>query len=110
MSASDGKIYCVNKFNYTVTCNDMTGQKLWTFSDASTGPLYGISANKDKNVFVVGNTYSNLAIVGHNGKEFKTLLTSADSLHHPGVICFNDNTNVLSLEYRPGSIALYRVT
>lgn len=48
--------------------------------------LVGIAVDNNGNVYVVGETSSNVAIISNDGKHHKQILTKDDGLYYPSAI------------------------
>ncbi|XP_071172326.1 transcription intermediary factor 1-alpha-like [Mytilus edulis] len=107
ITTTNERIYCTNFIDNLVHCCSMTGEDIWTFTDQSLVNPRGISADSDKNVFVVNS--NNLMVIQHDGKGSKTLLSKFDGLDVPVPVHYNGDKKLLFVCNVKGNAFLYSV-
>ncbi|XP_071150539.1 E3 ubiquitin/ISG15 ligase TRIM25-like [Mytilus edulis] len=110
VSVFNDKIYYANHCDDSVVCCDRNGSRVWTFKDTLvlTFPS-GITVDNDGNVFVVGETTSNLVLISNDGKHHKQILTEEDGLRKPSAIFFDKQTRKILLANKKETAFLYSV-
>ncbi|XP_063442834.1 uncharacterized protein LOC134723124 [Mytilus trossulus] len=109
LTTTNDRIYCTDSIRNSVYCCSMMGEDIWTFTDRSLTDPWGISADGDQNVFVVGSDSNNLMMIQHDGKVSKTLLTEADGLDYPAPVYYNSHKKLLLVCNVNGDAFLYNV-
>ncbi|CAG2229940.1 unnamed protein product [Mytilus edulis] len=96
VSVFANKIYYTNWRDHSVVCCDYDGSRVWSFEDTSVLAIPGgITVDNDGNVFVVGQSSSNVAIISNDGKLHREILTDKDGLREPSAIFFDTQTKKL---------------
>ncbi|CAG2213831.1 unnamed protein product [Mytilus edulis] len=111
ITISGHKLYYTSYYYHTVVCCDFDGTKQWSFKDVNLlrNP-YGISADNDGNVYVLGNGTKNVVVFSHDGQTKKELLSSNDGLNSAYAINFERATNHLLVATDNYKAYLYKVT
>ncbi|XP_063411427.1 uncharacterized protein LOC134694352 [Mytilus trossulus] len=87
------KIYYTNYIDNSVVCCNSNGSRVWAFKDELVlKEPEGIAVDNNGNVYVVGETSSNVVLISSDGKHHKELLTEDDGLSSPSAI-FLDGEN-----------------
>lgn len=104
------RIYFTDEGKNTINCYDMNGQKIWVTRIKSISLPSGLAIGENDDVFVAGSASNNITIIRHDGKDSKTLLTSADGIDEPQAI-YNDKQRKILLVCDKASTnaALYTV-
>ncbi|XP_052080361.1 uncharacterized protein LOC127718397 [Mytilus californianus] len=111
VSVFNGKIYYTDKDGNSVVCCDRDGSCVWTFRDTLVLKTpRGITVDNDGNVFVVGETSSNVVIISNDGKHHRQILTNKDGLRAPSAIFFDKQTRTLLVANNKETAFLYNVT
>ncbi|CAC5392937.1 unnamed protein product [Mytilus coruscus] len=80
----DDTIYHTNYQTNSVTCYDEHGKLQWTFKNENVlTTAHGISVDNDGNVYVVGQTSTNVVVLSADGQQHKEILTASDGLTDP---------------------------
>ncbi|XP_052080359.1 uncharacterized protein LOC127718395 [Mytilus californianus] len=108
VSVFKDKIYYTDCYNHSVVCCDRDGSCVWTFKGTSVlkNPR-GITVDNGENVFVVGETSSNLVILSNDGKQHRKILTDEDGLREPSAIFFDKQTSKLLIANKKETAFLY---
>ncbi|XP_071149175.1 uncharacterized protein [Mytilus edulis] len=111
VSVFTDKIYYTNWRDHSVVCCDHDGSRVWSFEDTSVLTIPGgITVDNDGNVFVVGQSSSNVAIISNDGKLHREILTDKDGLREPSAIFFDTQINKLLVANKKETAILYSVT
>ncbi|XP_071148287.1 uncharacterized protein [Mytilus edulis] len=111
VSVFDTTIYYTDWYDHSVVCCDRNGSRVWAFKDFSVLNFpRGIAVDNDGNVFVVGETSSNVVMISNDGKHYKQILTIDDGLREPSAIFFDKQTRKLLVANNKETAFLYSVT
>ncbi|CAG2226509.1 unnamed protein product [Mytilus edulis] len=104
------KLFYTNSDTHSVTCCDYHGNILWTFCHISIllSP-FGISVDKNGNVFVVGWGSHNVVVISPDGQSFRQLLSRKDGLDNPQALHYDQSTNNLLVALRTNEAYLFEV-
>ncbi|XP_071136151.1 chromosome partition protein Smc-like [Mytilus edulis] len=104
------KLFYTNSDTHSVTCCDYHGNILWTFCHISIllSP-FGISVDKNGNVFVVGLGSRNVVVISPDGQSFRQLLSRKDGLDNPQALHYDQSTNNLLVALRTNEAYLFEV-
>ena len=111
IATSSNKLYYTNCDTHTVTCCDLHGTTQWEFNDERVlRAPHGISVDNDGNVYVVGNSTNNVAVISPDGQRHKQLLSDKDGLVKPAVLDYDRLTNRLIVVNEKDTAFLFDVT
>ncbi|VDI32807.1 Hypothetical predicted protein [Mytilus galloprovincialis] len=86
----NNKLYYTDRDENVVTCCDMAGQILWTFSDESVlNEPWGIAVDVRGFVYVVCNLMNIVVVLSPDGQDKRVLLTNIDGLKSPRVLHYD---------------------
>ncbi|XP_052075292.1 uncharacterized protein LOC127712726 isoform X2 [Mytilus californianus] len=104
------KLFYTNEKNHNVTCCDIHGNTLWTFSESSTLSYpFGISVDNDGNVYVAGAFSHNVVIISPNGQHHRQLLSKKDGLMFPIAVEYDRSHNKLLVTNEDSNAFVYDV-
>ncbi|XP_071123276.1 uncharacterized protein [Mytilus edulis] len=91
-----------------VTCIDFQGNVQWVFENESVlNAHFGISVDRDGNVYVVGEYSNNVVVISSNGQTYRELLTSENGLNGPVVIHVDRPSCKMLVANRAGKAFVY---
>ena len=105
------KLYYTTFYKHTVTCCDLHGTTQWQFKDERVlRRPYGISVDKDGNVYVVGHDSNNMVVISSDGQRHRQLLSNKDGLVNPTGLDYDRSTNNLLVVNDSDTAFLFDVT
>lgn len=111
VSVFNDKIYYTDCFVNSMVCCDRNGSSFWTFKDTLVLKCpSGITIDNDVNVFVIGETTSNVVLISNDGKHHKQILSKEDGLHEPSAIFFVKQTRKILVANTKETAFLYSIT
>ncbi|CAC5399367.1 unnamed protein product [Mytilus coruscus] len=111
VSVINNKIYYTNIDDHSVVCCDRDGSRVWTFKDTSVLETpRDITVDNDGNLFVVGETSSNVVIISNDGKHHRQILTDEDGLRKLSTIFFDKQTRKLLVANKEDTAFLNNVS
>ena len=111
VATSRDKLYYTNYRTHTVTCCDLHGTTQWQFKDERVlRRPYGISVDKDGNVYVVGHDSNNMVVISSDGQRHRQLLSNKDGLVNPTGLDYDRSTNNLLVVNDSDTAFLFDVT
>ncbi|XP_063397764.1 uncharacterized protein LOC134682097 [Mytilus trossulus] len=103
-------LFYTNAANHNVTCCDIHGKTLWTFSESSVLSYpFGISVDNDGNVYVAGKWSYNVVVISPNGQHHRQLLSNKDGLEYPIAVEYDRLHNKLLVVNHNGNAFVYDV-
>ena len=111
VATSRDKLYYTTFYKHTVTCCDLHGTTQWQFKDERVlRRPYGISVDKDGNVYVVGHDSNNMVVISSDGQRHRQLLSNKDGLVNPTGLDYDRSTNNLLVVNDSDTAFLFDVT
>ncbi|CAG2229939.1 unnamed protein product [Mytilus edulis] len=110
VSVFANKIYYTNWSDHSVVCCDRNGSRVWRFKDTSVLKYpSGITVDNDGNVFVVGETTSNVILISNDGKIHRKILPEKYGLFNLSAVFFDKDTRRLLVALTNENAFLYSV-
>lgn len=101
-------LFYTNCNDGSVTCIDFQGNVKWEFKNKSVlDAPFGISVDRDGNVYVVGEYSNNVVIISPNGQNYRELLSSANGLNGPVVVHVDRSSCKMLVTNRAGKAFVY---
>ncbi|XP_063399118.1 uncharacterized protein LOC134683731 [Mytilus trossulus] len=92
----------------SVTCIGFQGNVKWEFKNENVlNAPFGISVDRDGNVYVVGENSNNVVVISPNGRNYKQVLTSENGLKEPVVVHIDRSSCKMLVANRKGKAILY---
>lgn len=105
------KIYHSNHESNSVTCYDIRGTVQWIFkNECVLKSPRGISVDNDGNLYVVGNSSTNVVVISVDGQQHKEILSARDGLNNPLSLDYNRNTNNLLVTNHSKTAMIFTMT
>ncbi|XP_063399122.1 uncharacterized protein LOC134683737 [Mytilus trossulus] len=103
----DEIFYTNCKYN-NVTCADFQGKTRWMFKNETVlKSPFGISVDRDGNIYVVGKDSNNLVVISSNGQNYRELLTSENGLEAPVIVNVEKSSCKILVTNRKGKAFVY---
>lgn len=111
VTASGDKLYHTNPTTDTVTCYNITGEKIWEYNDKSVlKDIYGVTTDKDANVYVASRGNDSIVVLSSDGKHARRITGKEDGLNQPhGIYLDKTGINLLISCYN-GEVHMYNVS
>jgi DNA-binding beta-propeller fold protein YncE len=110
VTSFNDRLYYTNSKRDEVVCCDINGTILWTFTDKSVlKDPRSITVDDYGHVYVVGANSTNVIVISPNGKEHRTLLSTAGILDKPRALYYDRKTKQLLVANKKTSACIYSV-
>ena len=110
VSSFNDRLYYTNAKRHEVVCCDINGTVLWTFTDKSVlKDPRSIAVDDYGNVYVAGSNSTNVIVISPDGKEHRTLLSTADLHDKPRALHYDRQTRQLLVANTMTSAFIYSV-
>ncbi|CAC5373384.1 unnamed protein product [Mytilus coruscus] len=104
------KIYHTSYNSNTVTCYEVTGQKVWEYQDKLIlKGIRGEAVDNDYNVYVVSHGNDSVVVVSPDGQHARRLLGEENGIKYPYGIHFDQGRNILLVSNLYGKAFLYNI-